>query len=94
LSVRSIGSGLFSHIPEETDFPGPARFRDRHRVLLLGDIKSHKNFAMPSHRPPSVHEARLRLPEQPSFSLLHERAGRRRKPANMIPAHRTISTAC
>jgi hypothetical protein len=43
-------------------------------VLLLGDIKSHKDFAMLSHGPPSMHEARLGLPEQPSF--LTARKGR------------------
>ena len=46
---------------------GPAPLRDRHGVLLFGDIKSNKSFAMLSHGPPSVHEARLGLPEQPSF---------------------------
>ena len=54
-------------LAEKPDFAGPAPFRDRHGVLLLGDIKSNKNFAMLSHGPPSVHEARLGLPEQPSF---------------------------
>jgi isoquinoline 1-oxidoreductase beta subunit len=49
------------------DFPRPPSFRDRHGVLLLGDVKSDKNFATLSHGPPSVHEARLGLPEQPSF---------------------------
>jgi hypothetical protein len=52
-------------IAEKSDFPGPTAFRDRHGVLLLGDIKSHKDFAMLSHGPPSVHEARLGLPEHP-----------------------------
>jgi len=66
-------------IAEKSDFPGPAAFRHRHGVLLLGDIKSHKDFAMLSHGLPSVHEARLGLPEQPSF-LLHERAGHRLSP--------------
>ena len=66
-------------VAEKPDFAGPAAFRDRHGVLLLGDIKSHKDFAILSHGPPSVHEARLGLPEQPSF-LLHERAGHRLSP--------------
>jgi hypothetical protein len=61
LIVRSIGNGLFSTIAKKSDFPTPAVFRDRDGVLLLGDIKSHKNFAMLSHGPPSVHEARLRF---------------------------------
>ena len=55
-------------IAEKPDFPGPATLRDRHGVLLLGDIESHENFAILSHGPPSVHEARLGPPEQPSFS--------------------------
>ena len=54
-------------IAEEPDLPRAPSLRDRHGVLLLGDIKSHKDFAMLSHGPPSVHEARLGLPEQPSF---------------------------
>jgi hypothetical protein len=54
-------------LAQEPDLPGPASLRDRHRVLLLGDVKSDKNFAMLSHGPPSVHEARLGSPEQPSF---------------------------
>jgi hypothetical protein len=36
-------------------------------VLLLGDIESHENFAILSHGPPSVHEARLGPPEQTQF---------------------------
>ena len=63
-------------IAKEPDFAGPAPFRDRDGVFLLGDVESNKNFVMLSHGPPSVHEARLGLPEQPSF-LLHERAGHR-----------------
>ena len=51
-------------------------FRDRNGVFLLGDVKSDKNFAILSHGPLSVHEARLGLPEQPSFHL-HEKAGHR-----------------
>ncbi len=54
-------------ITEKPDLSRPPSFRDSNRVLLLGDIKSHKDFAMLSHGPPSVHEARLGLPEQPSF---------------------------
>jgi len=66
-------------IAEKSDFAGPPAFRNRHGVLRLGDIKSHKEFAMLSHGPPSVHEARLGSPGQPSF-LLHERAGHRLSP--------------
>jgi hypothetical protein len=64
---RGFGNGLFSTSPRNRTSPTPAAFRDRDGVLLLGDIKSHKNFAMLSHGPPSVHEARLGLPKQPSF---------------------------
>jgi hypothetical protein len=40
-------------VAKKSDFPPPAAFRDRDGVLLLGDIKSHKNFAMlPMVRPP------------------------------------------
>jgi hypothetical protein len=53
-------------IAEKPDFAAPAAFPNRHRVLLLGDIKSHKDFAMLSQGPPSVHEAPLGSPEQPS----------------------------
>jgi hypothetical protein len=54
-------------IAEKPDFPGPATLRDRHSVLHLRDIESHESFAILSHGPPSVHEARLGPPEQPSF---------------------------
>jgi hypothetical protein len=40
-------------IAEKADFASPPAFRDRHGVFLLGDIKSHKDFAMLSHGPPS-----------------------------------------
>src|ERR1700751_3969131 len=70
------------NIAEKPDFPSPSAFGDRYGVLLLGDIKSHKDFAMLSHGPPSVHEARLGSPEQPS-SLTARKAGHRLWPANM-----------
>jgi hypothetical protein len=54
-------------IAEKSDFPGTTSLRDRHGMFLLGDVKSDKSFAILSHGPPSVHEARLGLPEQPSF---------------------------
>jgi len=66
LIVRSIGNGLFS-TSEKPDFSRPAPFRDRNGAILLGDVESHKDFAILSHGPPSVHEARLGMPEQPSF---------------------------
>ena len=55
------------HVAQKTDFAGPAPFRDRDRVFPLGDIESHEDFAILVHGPPSVHEARLGTPEQPSF---------------------------
>ena len=55
------------NVPEKPDFSRPAPFRARNGVLLLGDIESHKSFAILSHGRPSVHEARLGRPEQPSF---------------------------
>jgi len=55
------------NIAHKPDFPGSATLRDRHGVLPLGDIESHENFAILSHGPPSMHEARLGPPEQPSF---------------------------
>jgi len=42
-------------IAEKSDFAGPPAFRNRHGVLRLGDIKSHKEFAMlPMVRPPCM----------------------------------------
>ena len=54
-------------LAQEPDLPHSASLRDRHRVLLLRDVKSDKSFAILSYGPPSVHEARLGLPEQPSI---------------------------
>jgi hypothetical protein len=51
-------------------------------VLLLGDIERDKDFAILSHGPPSMREARLGLPEQPSF-LLARNGGPPAQPANM-----------
>jgi hypothetical protein len=76
-------------IAEEADLPAPTPFRDRHRVLLLGDIKSHKDFAMLSHGPPSMHEARLGLPEQPSF-LTARKGGPPAQHANMTSSQRRV----
>jgi len=54
-------------VAKKSDFSRPPPFRDRDCVLLLGDVESHEDFAILSHGPPSVHEARLGLPEQPSL---------------------------
>jgi hypothetical protein len=68
-------------IAEKSDFPGSTPFRNRRGVLLLGGVKSNESFAILSHGPPSVHEARLGLPEQPLF--LPARKGGPPQPANM-----------
>jgi hypothetical protein len=69
-------------IAEKPAFSRPPSFRDRDRVLLLGDVESQEDFAILSHGPHSVHEARLGMPEQPSF--LHARkGGPPAQPANM-----------
>ena len=39
----------------------------RHRMLRLRYVESDKGFAILPHGPPSVHEARLGLPGQPSL---------------------------
>ena len=70
-------------IAEKPDFSRPAPFRDRNCVPLLGDIESHKSFAMLSHGPPSVHEGRLGPPEQPSF-LPARKGGPPAQPANDV----------
>ena len=54
-------------VAEKPDFSRPPPFRDRDCVLLLGDVESHEDFNILSHGPPSVHEARLGMPEPPSF---------------------------
>jgi hypothetical protein len=54
-------------VAEKPDFSRPPSFRDRDCVLLLGDVEGHEDFDILSHSPPSVHEARLGTPEQPSF---------------------------
>jgi hypothetical protein len=54
-------------VAEKPDFSRPPPFRDRDCVLFLGDVESHESFAILSHGSPSVHEARLGMPEQPSF---------------------------
>jgi len=50
-------------VAKKSDFSRPPPFRDRDCVLLLGDVESHEDFAILSHGPPSVHEARLGMPE-------------------------------
>jgi hypothetical protein len=69
-------------VAEKPDFSRPPPFRDRDCVLLLGDVESHEDFDILSHGPPSVHEARLGMPEQPSF-LPARKGGPPAQPANM-----------
>ena len=67
-------------VAKKSDFPTPAVFRDRDGVLLPGDIKSDKNFAMlPMVRPPCM---RLGLPKQPSL-LIARKGGLSDQSANM-----------
>jgi hypothetical protein len=77
-------------IAHKPDFPGSATLRDRHGVLLLGDVESNKNFAILSHGPPCVHEARLGPPEQPSF-LPARKGGPPAQPANMTSSAEYLS---
>ena len=77
-------------VAEKPDFSRPPPFRDRECVLLLGDVESHEHFAILSHGPPSVHEARLevwiasslRSSQWGHFGLRHPRGDQR-----SIPAH-------
>jgi hypothetical protein len=74
--------GAILDIAEKPNLSRPASFRDRNRVLLLSDIESDKDFTILSHGPPSVREAPLGLPEQPSF-LSARKGGPPAQPANM-----------
>jgi hypothetical protein len=58
--------GLVLDLAEKPDLTASVTLRDRHRVLQLGDIESDEDFSMLSHGSPSVREARLGPPEQPS----------------------------
>ena len=66
-------------VAEKPALSRPPSFRDRDRVLLLGDVESHEDFAILSYGPPSVHEARLGMREQPSF-LPARKGGHRLSP--------------
>ena len=56
-------------LTEKPNLSRPATLRDGYRVLPLRDIECHKDFAILCHGPPSVREARLGLPEQPSLPM-------------------------
>src|SRR5262245_54974104 len=55
------------HIAQKADLAATPTVRDRHRMLCLRRVEGNKRFAMLPHGPPSVHEARLAPPEQPSL---------------------------
>ena len=55
------------HFAEKPHLAAAPTIGNRYRMLRLCDIKSNKGFAILPHGPPSVHEARLGLPEQPSL---------------------------
>jgi hypothetical protein len=67
LIVRSIGNGLFSTSPRNRTSPLWPPSAIATACFFLATSKATKNFAMLSHGPPSVHEARLGLTKQPSF---------------------------
>jgi len=54
-------------LTEISDLPVAPAIGDRHRMLVLRRVKANKSFAILLHGPPSVHEARLGPPEQPSL---------------------------
>ena len=80
LIIRSTGSGALSTSLGHPDFAAPATYR---AVLLLATSEATKNFAMLSHSPRSVHEARLDSPEQPSFLTARKGGPLARARANM-----------
>ena len=54
-------------IAKKSDFPLRPPSAIATACFFLATSKVTKSFAMLSHGPPSVHEARLGLPKQPSF---------------------------
>src|SRR5215471_3612570 len=75
------------------DFTLSTGIGDRHRMLVLRRINPDKRFVILLHDPPSVHEARLGPPEQPSQTLLHVRAGRRPQPSDITSDAVSASSA-
>jgi len=55
------------YIAEKAYLAAAPAIGNRHRVLHLRHVECHKGFAILPHGPPSVHEARLGQPEQPSL---------------------------
>ena len=77
-------------VAEKPDFSRPPPFRDRECVLLLGDVESHEHFAILSHGPPSVHEARLEVWIASSLrSSQWGHFGLRHRAATSVPSRRT-----
>ena len=62
------------NLAEKPHLPPPAALGDSHRVLPLRHVKCDKDFAILSHGPPSVHEARLGCPSNPRFYCTKGRA--------------------
>jgi hypothetical protein len=60
-------------LAEKSHLSPPAAFGHRYGVLPLRNIESHEGFAILSHGPLPVCEARLGLPEHPSFSIARRR---------------------
>jgi hypothetical protein len=54
-------------VAEEAHLAASPAIGNRHRVLRLRRVESNIGFAILCHGPPSVHEARLGPPEQPSL---------------------------
>ena len=64
---RSTVAGELSISPRYRTSPSRPPSAIANRVLRLRRIKPDKSFAILRHGPPSVHEARLGQPEQPSY---------------------------
>jgi hypothetical protein len=52
-------------LADKAYLPATPAVGDCHRMLYLRRVEGDKGFAILPHGPPSVHEARLGLPEQP-----------------------------
>src|ERR1700738_2834762 len=64
------------YIAEKAHLAAALALGNRHRMLRLRRVERDKRFAILPHGPPSVHEARLRPPQQPPLLFLHEKGGR------------------
>jgi hypothetical protein len=68
------------HLAKKPHLAATPAFGNCHRMLGLRDVKRDKSFAILPHAPPSAHEARLGLPEQPSLAY-----GTKRRTAGLSP---------